>query len=210
MPLLPYQTLTTPLMAMLPGTTDWRHVLDELEAIWRRRYPSHVLGAWDATKKAGKQVGPDLVWVRQNQFGMLDENGIDYLFDVAAERLVGAYMVSRGKNEVSRHGEPDARLKGHPLHDASRFDRGHTIAHTLGGGCDINIVPQNSRMNRSGGRIAATGFRTLERRAVETPGSLYFVYWLYGAATGGGQVPSGVVQGLLLPRQTPEVYHFRN
>ncbi|SFF84374.1 hypothetical protein SAMN05518801_102145 [Novosphingobium sp. CF614] len=210
MPLEPYQILTNSLMAMRPGSDDWGGVLHELEAIWRQRYPKRSLDSWNPATRTGKRAASDLVWVSLNEFGMLDKHGIAYLFDIVGERLVGAYMVSQGKNPVSRKGEPDDRLKGHPLHDSSLFDRGHTIAHTLGGGCDINVVAQNSTVNRSGRRSMATGFRTLERRAVETPGSLYFVHWLYTGATGGEQVPTGVEQGLLLPRQAPEVYRFDN
>ena len=210
MPLEPYQLLTKPLMAMKPGSNDWNAILNALEAIWRERYPSEVLGSWDPALRTGKRVSPNLVWIDLDEFGMLNENGIAYLFDIAAQRLIGAHVVSQGKNAVSREGEPDERLKGHPLHNSSLYDRGHSIAHTLGGGCDINIVPQNSTINRSGRRSVPTGFRTLERRAVETPGSLYFVHWLYDGATGGEQVPTGVEQGLLLPRQAPEVYRFLN
>lgn len=208
MPLEPYENLTRSLQRMQDGDS-WDGVLTALERIWRARYPSLVLGNWNAQTKSGQRVPPTLRWVSLDEFGMLKDDRIGYFFDIAAERLVGAYVVSHGKNDSSRE-ESDKRLAGHPLNDSSLFDRGHTIAHTLGGGCDINIVPQNSRVNRSGRRDVPTGFRTLERRAVETPGSLYFVHWLYAGATGGEQVPTGVEQGLLLPRQAPEVYRFEN
>ncbi|MFC0204996.1 DNA/RNA non-specific endonuclease [Novosphingobium soli] len=210
MTLIPYQILTKSLMAMSPGSDRWGRVVRRLESIWTSPYPEMVVGSWDPKTATGQQVPSKLVWVRLDEFDMLDRRGIRYLFDIAAERLVAAYVISQGKNAVTRKGEPDDRLAGHPLHNSLLFDRGHTIAHTLGGGADINIVPQNSKVNRSGRKDLPTGFRTLERRAVETPGSLYFVRWLYNGATGGQQVPTSVEQGLLLPMRAPEVYTFAN
>ncbi len=210
MPLEPYQTLTKSLTAMQPGGDDWSGVVEVLESIWRESYPVKVLGAWDQKNQRGTRMAPSLFRINLNEFGNLKKDGITYVFDVAAERLVGAWVVSQGKNPVSRKGKPDERLKGHPLENSSLHDRGHTIAHTLGGGSDINIVSQNSTINRSGGRNAATGFRTLERIAVDTPGSLYFVHWLYHGASGGEQIPTGVEQGLLIPGQPPVVYRFIN
>jgi hypothetical protein len=208
--LKPYQTLTGPLMAMRPEADDWGAVVEELKNIWLDSYPAQVLGTWNRETQQGARVASDIVRVNLNEFGNLKKDGIAYYFDAAAERLVGAWVVSQGRNPVSRKGEPDARLKGHPLENSSLYDRGHTIAHTLGGGSDINIVSQHSGVNRSGGRNAPTGFRTLERIAVDTPGSFYFVHWLYRGATGGQQVPTGVEQGLLMPRQPPVVYRFVN
>ena len=48
-------------------------------------------------------------------------------------------------------------------------------------------------------KINSGPFRALEARAVSCPGALYFTYWRYGV--GDGQVPIGVEQGLLCPRE---------
>src|SRR5215469_1927558 len=120
-----------------------------------------------------------------------------YLFDGNAERLVAAWGVSRGHHAGARD---KSRMAQHPLSAGPLYHRGHAIPHTLGGGTDINLVPQL-------GRINVGPFRPLEKQAVASPGSLYFTYWsYYGAAParGGypGQTPTGVDQGHLIAGQT--------
>ncbi|HXW72132.1 MAG TPA: hypothetical protein VEK34_11930 [Methylocella sp.] len=128
-----------------------------------------------------------------------------YLFDVAAERLIAAWGVSRGRHS----GERDKRhMAGHPNSAGPLYHRGHVIPHTLGGPTDINLVPQL-------GRINVGPFRPLEKRAVATPGSFYFTYWTYFGsvpARGGsrGQTPTGVDQGLLVAGQQPVVVPHGN
>lgn len=125
-------------------------------------------------------------------------DGFNYLFDIAAERLLAAFGVSRG-----RHGEPRdrSRMAGHPLSAGPLYHRGHAIPHTLGGPTDINLVPQL-------GAINVGPFRELEKRAVATPGSLYFTYWIYRKSR--DQTPIAVDQGLLIPGRPPEIHHYRN
>ena len=147
------------------------------------------------------KVGPLLValWAHDYARGVPDcelletsDAGFSYLFDVAAERLVAAWGLSRGKNHESR-AVIATRMKGHPLGNSGRYHRGHAIAHTLGGRTDINLVPQL-------GKINSGPFRALERKAVSHPGALYFTYWRYGR--GVSQVPVAVEQGLLCPGET--------
>lgn len=126
--------------------------------------------------------------------------GFAYLFDIAAERLIAAWGVSSGKNTAER---PHARMAGHPLSAGPLYHRGHAIPHTLGGGTDINLVPQL-------GSINVGPFRPLEKQAVATPGSFYFTYWTYLGATGHGQTPTGVDQGLLIAGQAPDIRHHGN
>lgn len=121
-----------------------------------------------------------------------------YLFDVRAQRLIAAWGVSHGKHSGAR---PAARMKGHPLSDGPAYHRGHAIPHTLGGGTDINLVPQRGALNIG-------EFRVLEKAAVATPGALYFTYWLY--ERGATQRPSYVEQGLLLPGHAARISRFQN
>jgi hypothetical protein len=116
-----------------------------------------------------------------------------YLFDITAARLLAAWGLSRG-----RHGGPrDAsRMAGHPLSAGQQYHRGHAIPHTLGGPTDINLVPQRGSVNIG-------PFRALEKRAVATPGALYFTYWIYTSRT--SQIPARVDQGLLIPGAAPEI-----
>lgn len=122
-------------------------------------------------------------------------SGFSYLFDVIPGRLIAAWGISKG-----RHGEPrdKARMRGHPLSAGELYHRGHAIPHTLGGPCDINLVPQL-------GKINIGPFRELERNAVATPGSLYFSYWTYARNDHAGQTPDGVEQGLLISGHSPQI-----
>ena len=108
-----------------------------------------------------------------------------YLFDITESRLIAAWGISRGRHGGKRDA---SRMAGHPLSAGDKYHRGHAIAHTLGGGTDINLVAQL-------GSINIGPFRALEREAVNTPGALYFTYWLYDSHD--TQKPSGVEQGLL-------------
>ncbi len=120
-------------------------------------------------------------------------DGFSYLFDIANERLISAWGISAGRSAAAR---PKSRMKGHPMSQGPKYHRGHAIAHTLGGPTDINLVPQLASVNIG-------PFRSLEKRAVATPGALYFTYWMYGRSA--EQTPDSVEQGFLCPGQAPEI-----
>jgi hypothetical protein len=121
----------------------------------------------------------DVVEVRLHRFS--------YLFDVKMERLISAWGLSPGATD---HVRDKKRMRGHPLGGDERYHRGHAIPNQMGGGTDINLVAQK-------GKINIGPFRLLEKRAVASPGSLYFSYWLYpGSQT---QRPNHVQQGLIVP-----------
>jgi len=130
--------------------------------------------------------------------------GFSYLFDVKAERLLAAWGVSRGRSGATRDA---ARMAGHPKPGGHAYHRGHAIPHRLGGGTDINLVPQLGTVN-------VGPFRRLEREALATPGSFYFTYWTYLGAPpvkgGPGQIPTRVDQGLLIFGRPPQIRHHLN
>lgn len=129
-----------------------------------------------------------------NDIVSVQASGFWYLFDIAHSRLISAWGISAGRHSGKRDA---SRMAGHPLSAGSLYHRGHAIPHTLGGGTDINLVPQLARINI--GR-----FRPLEKLAVATPEAFYFTYWRYPAQN-TGQVPSGVDQGLLVVGQAPVI-----
>jgi hypothetical protein len=124
--------------------------------------------------------------------------GFSYLFDIRPGRLIAAWGVSGGRHGAARD---KGRMAGHPLGAGPRYHRGHAIPHRLGGGTDINLVPQLGSVN-------VGAFRALERDAVKTPGSLYFTYWIYDNRQ--SQRPTGVDQGLLYPGRAPKIEHHAN
>ena len=121
------------------------------------------------------------------------ESGFSYLFDVLAGRLIAAWGIGRGKHTGAR---PKSRMAGHPLSAGPRYHRGHAIPHTLGGGTDINLVAQLGSVN-------VGPFRPLERKAVGTPGSMYYTYWIYSNRQ--SQTPTSVEQGLFVPGGRPSI-----
>jgi hypothetical protein len=127
----------------------------------------------------------------------VNESGNSYLFDVTQGRLVAAWGVSHGKNN---HARDKSRMQQHPKGGGDDVHRGHAIPHSMGGGLDINLVPQLGSLN-------VGEFRTLEREAVSTPGSLYFTHWKYG---NGSQRPTSVDQGLVAPGTLPKINEFSN
>lgn len=161
---------------MAPGSADWLPIIDRLLDLWLDDY-----------------VGSsDIVETRATGFA--------YLFDISEGRLIAAWGVSEGRSDEVRD---KARMAGHPLGSGKNYHRGHAIPHTLGGGTDINLVPQL-------GRINIGPFRPLEKQAVATPGSFYFTYWKYGRGGLRSQVPTGVDQGLLIPGQSAQIVAHGN
>jgi hypothetical protein len=181
-------------MATYPNLS--RLVSSATEAKLAERVVPYLVDVWLADY-ARYASGDDIVETRVA--------GFSYLFDVAAERLIAAWGISQGRHSGARDA---ARMAGHPKTGGQLYHRGHAIPHTLGGPTDINLVPQL-------GRINVGPFRPLEKRAVATPGALYFTYWSYVGARAirrgvPSQTPTGVDQGLLVAGQLPVVVHHGN
>jgi hypothetical protein len=126
----------------------------------------------------------ELVTVDLNDSG----STFTYLFDLALQRIV----VACGVPIVPEHGRDYSRQAGYPK-PQKRFVKGHLIAHSMGGGMDINFIPQLGSMN--GG-----AFRKIEKlaqkSALENVKSFYFVRALYHDAT---EVPRMLEQCLVYP-----------
>lgn len=113
--------------------------------------------------------------------------GHSYLFDVPNTRLLAAWSTIVERAKRSRDA---TRMGDLPQPHGEAYHRGHAIAHTLGGGEDINLLPQLGSVNI--GR-----FRKLERRALKHIGALYFTFWVYRDPR--DQVAMRIEQGLLIP-----------
>jgi DNA/RNA non-specific endonuclease len=98
----------------------------------------------------------------------VDLGTLTYLFDIAQQRLVGVYGTSAPTSAPRSH----ARIKGHPSPNrpgGAQIDRGHVAAHSIGGGADINLVPQLHTLNISG------EWRAFERHLQTNPGTFFAV-----------------------------------
>lgn len=129
------------------------------------------------------------------------DQGFTFLFDQASantndvdDRLVVAYGFSaangykRDKSRISGllGGGIDIPGKG-------KFDKGHALAHAMGGGLDVNLFPQNSELNR-GKSDAGKVYRKMEQFAADHPGTFVFSRLLYGDDS---WVPSSLEYGVL-------------
>jgi len=122
-----------------------------------------------------------------------------YLFDIGPDRLIAAWGISRGRFPGARD---NGRIRGYPVSTRPVYHAGHAIPHRLGGGADINLAAQLGSLNTG-------AFRELENRAVKTPGSLYFTYWMYSMSR-TAQVASRIQQGLLIRGSQPDIKVFNN
>jgi len=160
-----------------------------------------------AEVRLSNEVVPRLVELWLGEYGRTTDSGeivettvdsFTYLFDIQAERLIAAWGISRGRTVRTRDA---SRIAGHPRSSDERYHRGHAIAHTLGGGTDINLVPQLASVNIG-------PFRQLEREALKAPGALYFTYWSYNDPH--TQQPTAVDQGLFIAGRLPQIRRHAN
>lgn len=94
------------------------------------------------------------------EFVEVDQGKLTYLFDISAGRVVGVY----GRAAPTASPRPSSRMRGHPLPAVEGLVRGHLVAHSIGGGTDINLIPQSAQLNVSG------AWRRFERLAQNSPG----------------------------------------
>jgi len=133
---------------------------------------------------------------------------LEYLFDFCTEigapredRVVVAFGRSR-PGDVSR---PSSRIAGFPGSD-DRGDRGHFIAHSGGGGVDINLFHQDQQVNR-GWSVEGKEFRRMERYYADHPGTFCFSRPAYKDATAR---PSLLEVGILRRDLTFWIASFSN
>lgn len=126
-----------------------------------------------------------------------------YLFDFCAElvearelpvgaradRAVVAYGIARSTSEK----RDASRIRGFPGSDG-RGDRGHLVAHAVGGGLDINVFHQDAYLNR-GWSAQGKRYREMERYCSENEGTFFFSRLIYTDETAR---PSEIEFGILM------------
>jgi len=90
----------------------------------------------------------------------VEQNGFTYVYDIESGRPVCVYGRSRSPSAT----RDTTRQRGTPL-ARTTDDRGHIIAHSMGGGMDINMIGQDRTINRG------SDWRAIERRAAANPGT---------------------------------------
>jgi len=124
-------------------------------------------------------------------------------------RLVLAF----GRSAPQTRARDDYRLRGWvgPTEKAfgSRWDKGHYIAHSLGGavdGLEANVFVQRRDLNR-GWSAEGKRFRQMERYCFEHPGTLCFARPIY---LDGTSRPGWLEFAIVHPDSGPEVACFDN
>jgi hypothetical protein len=119
--------------------------------------------------------------------------GVVRMSEAVDDRLIAAHGLSRPSAGRRRDSRIRRRTLG-PVEvvDPSRrqpYDRGHVIGHVLGGGLDLNIIPQTRALNRGG------GWRRMERYCQDHPGTYFFCRMLYaGLSAHPAEIEFGVLK----------------
>lgn len=128
------------------------------------------------------------------------DHGFNFLFDLASvndpevdDRLVAAY----GRSSAGSAPRDASRIKGLlgggiDIRGKGRYDKGHALAHAMGGGLDANLFPQRPDLNR-GRSEAGRRYRRMEHYAAEHPGSFVYSRLIYSDAS---WVPSALEYGV--------------
>ncbi|MDQ3963603.1 MAG: DNA/RNA non-specific endonuclease [Actinomycetota bacterium] len=112
-------------------------------------------------------------------------NGFTYLYDSthhppldeADNRVLGAW----GRSKPPAKPRDASRMRGYPSPQQDSLapvDRGHLIAHTIGGEYDMNLIPQDAALNRGIGE-SNRRWRELERYCAAHPGTSLLVRAIY-------------------------------
>jgi hypothetical protein len=140
---------------------------------------SRILEAYADVYRRAFGADRDLRWI--------DIDGHEHLFDSTVSNDPEAAMprlVAIGGDSTSKVTPRDRSFMRHfPLTDGP-VDRGHLLARQAGGaeGIGLNLVPQDSRLNRGQGRDGRR-WRALERAAARTPGIMCLTRAIYDDST---------------------------
>lgn len=176
------------------GTLDTVHLIQFLEDEWVATY--HDMG----------EHSPSII--------KFDDHGFTFLYDQTSatgasvdDRLVVAHGLSSSNN----HDRDKSRIRGFvgggiEIPSKGTFDKGHALAHAMGGGLDANLFPQRPELNRGrsgAGRI----YRRMEKYAALHAGSFVFSRLIYNNTS---WVPSSLEYGVVMQDGSLWVELFEN
>jgi hypothetical protein len=170
-------------------------------------FASSVSTCWCDDYAAATPWTPEIV-----EFTLGD---LTYLYDLAPlgfdeprdsdSRVVGALGIASLPSAPRDHVRQAGFVPDPDRWSIAGYDRGHFIAHILGGGLDVNVFPQARDLNR-GWSPAGRRWRARERRAARHRGFV-LVRPFYGASR--TWVPTHVELGVLIDGQL-EIEVFDN
>jgi len=128
-------------------------------------------------------------------------------FDQTIEDRVIAVLGTSARTE-ERRDSSRIRRWGAPTDEllSAYRDKGHFMAHCIGGGLDVNLFPQERRLNRGWSPQGKT-YRQMETYCYEQPGTFCFSRPIY---VDGSSVPRWLEFGLLKTDLTFWVEIFEN
>ncbi len=168
----------------------------ELIADLRLRLPAQ----WQRLYMAAASHTPNIIHVEYGTFDYICDSysGMEALGEIAfdqrvRDRVVGVLGISLPMRGRRRGSLPKDWVKHPEEIDSSGRDKGHFIAHAIGGGLDMNIFSQARGLNRG---ISEQGkvYRLMERYCYENAGTFCFSRPVYDDAT---SIPRWVEFGLL-------------
>jgi hypothetical protein len=122
------------------------------------------------------------------------------------DRVVAAFGYAERANKARDTGGRRYCFDFSDLALESERDNGHFIAHCIGGGFDVNVFPQERRLNRGWSSQGKT-FRQMENYCLRQPGTFCFSRPVY---VDGSRVPRWLEFGLLKTDRTLWVEAFDN
>lgn len=129
-------------------------------------------------------------------------NNFTFLYDQTsatdnsvADRLIAAY----GWSSKNAQTKDTSRMKGFlgggiDIPGKGKFDKGHVLAHSMGGGLDINLFPQKPELNRGISEAGKT-YRRMEKYASENEGTFVFSRPIY---EDDSWVPASLEYGIIM------------
>jgi hypothetical protein len=168
---------------------------------------------WQRVYTAAASHIPNIIHVEYGTFDYIcdSSSGMEALGEVAfdqrvRDRVVGVLGISLPMRGRRRRSLPKDWVE-HPQEvDSSRRDKGHFIAHAIGGGLDMNMFSQARGLNRG---ISEQGkvYRLMERYCYDNAGTFCFSRPVYDDAT---SIPRWVEFGLLRDDSSLWVEVFEN
>jgi hypothetical protein len=172
---------------------------ESLPSIWRNVYLSTITHE------------PNLVRFRHGEFeyicdlySQLEVTGSVPYDQTVSDRVIGAFGCSSRAQE-RRKARIDRINLSEELEDTPRDD-GHFMAHSIGGGLDVNLFSQNRQLNR-GWSAQGKIYRRMEKYCREQEGTFCFSRPIYAD---GSNVPRWLEFGVLKVDGTLWVEVFDN
>jgi hypothetical protein len=155
---------------------------------------------WQQVYAATTSHEANIVRVERGTFEYFCDSysGLEALGEVAfdqrvRDRVIGALGVSVPVRRRRRRGFPDGWLELPEELDGSNRDKGHLIAHSIGGGLDVNVFSQDRELNR-GVSEQGKSYRQMEKYCYEHPGTFCFSRPVYADTT---SIPRWLEFGLI-------------